>query len=386
MNLSQKPWFLRLWTLQEVVVARDPWFLCGEFSCNLSGLLRVFYITQLQGQECTTGMTNAELLWICRSRFYSDSGLHLSELLRKVSNSGYECTKPHDRVYALLALQEPRNLCNIEVNYEKTIQEVFIDTARAVILSTRSLDILHRRRLSYLESLPSWVQDWAREGFDEPINDVRMEFACSKGLRHTFEESSHDCLVVRGKVVTSVAKVASHRLREYLDQYDQGDIEAYLGGSIPASQLLRALEDSWFDGNSPSENRHDDRNWRIAMVFTAGRFHDQEPARFNPDRTENNPNLPNIIIAQGPSCVRSTRKCSVRKVAMLESRNFPMGLVPDFTRRGDLIGIINGSITLFVLRAKGESFEFIGECYVQGIMYGEAVDWCEREGDRFVLE
>ena len=137
MKLSLRPWFSRLWTLQEVVVARDPWFLCGGFSCNLNGMLRAFYLTQLQGQECTIGMTNVELLWICRSRFYSDSGLHLSELLRKVSNGGYECTKPHDRVYALLALQERRNLCNIEIDYEKTIQEIFIDTARAVIHSTR---------------------------------------------------------------------------------------------------------------------------------------------------------------------------------------------------------------------------------------------------------
>ena len=224
------------------------------------------------------------------------------------------------------------------------------------------------------------------ESFDEPINDERMKFACSKGLRHTLEESSHNCLVVRAKVVTSIARVASHRFMEYLDKYNQGDIDTYLGGKTLTPQLFRALEAAWLDSETDNENRHDDRNWRLAMTFTAGRFHDQEPARFNPDGTENRLDLPSIIVAQGPSFVRSLSKCLGRKIAMLESCNFPIGLVPDFTRKGDLICVINGSTTPFVLRAKAECFEFIGECYVQGIMYGEAVDWSEGEGDRFVLE
>lgn len=30
-------------------------------------------------------------------------------------------------------------------------------------------------------------------------------------------------------------------------------------------------------------------------------------------------------------------------------------------------------------------YEVIGECYVDGVMYGEAVDWKEDEADTFVL-
>ena len=59
------------------------------------------------------------------------------------------------------------------------------------------------------------------------------------------------------------------------------------------------------------------------------------------------------------------------------------GLVPDSTKPGDRVCVLHGSSTPMVLRRVERDFESVGECYVHGIMCGEAVDWLE--GDKFLL-
>ena len=52
-----------------------------------------------------------------------------------------------------------------------------------------------------------------------------------------------------------------------------------------------------------------------------------------------------------------------------------MGLAPAAAMKGDLVCILIGGATPFVLRPVGESFyQLIGECYVHGMMDGEAMD------------
>lgn len=51
-----------------------------------------------------------------------------------------------------------------------------------------------------------------------------------------------------------------------------------------------------------------------------------------------------------------------------------MGLCPRDTRAGDLIVVLYGGSVPYVLRKAGENgWRFVGECYVDGIMFGEAM-------------
>lgn len=49
-------------------------------------------------------------------------------------------------------------------------------------------------------------------------------------------------------------------------------------------------------------------------------------------------------------------------------------LVPDKSAVGDTIAILRGGNYPFVLRAQGQSWSLVGECYVHGVMNGEAFD------------
>ena len=52
-----------------------------------------------------------------------------------------------------------------------------------------------------------------------------------------------------------------------------------------------------------------------------------------------------------------------------------LGMVPRATQKGDIICAFPGAITPFVLRADGSgNYLLVGECYVQGLMYGESAD------------
>ena len=51
-----------------------------------------------------------------------------------------------------------------------------------------------------------------------------------------------------------------------------------------------------------------------------------------------------------------------------------IGLVPCATQKGDLVAIFMGADVPFVLRSFGAgTYELVGECYIHGVMNGEAL-------------
>lgn len=63
-------------------------------------------------------------------------------------------------------------------------------------------------------------------------------------------------------------------------------------------------------------------------------------------------------------------RCRNRRFAVTSKKH--MGLVPHTAKVGDLIVILDGCRVPFVLRRSGKNFRLIGECYIHGIMHGEA--------------
>jgi hypothetical protein len=55
-----------------------------------------------------------------------------------------------------------------------------------------------------------------------------------------------------------------------------------------------------------------------------------------------------------------------------------IGLAPKEARRGDTICVLFGCSVPVVLREKQDIFTFVGECYVDGLMHGEAVDLADQ--------
>ncbi|KAH8747096.1 hypothetical protein F5882DRAFT_231456, partial [Hyaloscypha sp. PMI_1271] len=56
---------------------------------------------------------------------------------------------------------------------------------------------------------------------------------------------------------------------------------------------------------------------------------------------------------------------------LIRTQNGYIGLAPRFVRQNDLIALMKGAKTPFILRPSGRSWKLVGECYINGIMYGE---------------
>ncbi|KAF2994607.1 hypothetical protein E8E13_002764 [Curvularia kusanoi] len=69
---------------------------------------------------------------------------------------------------------------------------------------------------------------------------------------------------------------------------------------------------------------------------------------------------------------------------MITTQTGFLGLAPDETDIGDLIVVVLGCAFPIVLRPHDSSFKYIGECYVDGLMNGEALESVNRE--EFPLE
>ncbi|PLB39822.1 uncharacterized protein BDW47DRAFT_102483 [Aspergillus candidus] len=60
---------------------------------------------------------------------------------------------------------------------------------------------------------------------------------------------------------------------------------------------------------------------------------------------------------------------------VLRTRNGYIGLAPPGAQKGDQVVLLEGGRVPYLLRkVDDESYKLVGECYVHGIMYGEAFD------------
>lgn len=378
-QVSLRPWFSRLWTLQELVVSKDVKFICGKDHCSYASILRAFYVAGTWRKGHMTRISNIELSATSRGRHRQGRRHHLLDILLETSEVYYECMDPKDRIYAVLALQNEDGRCNITVDYDQTVQSLYLEVAKKLVQSTQSLRILHWRRFGVLENLPTWVPQWHVRSDHYRIDPLNDKFHCCRGNQHILEESPPDELVIRGHIIARVAKTSAHRFSEHEADLRNGDFRRGLGASSLMPTIAHSIR-HFLERGTTSNDSSSYVKWLLAATLTCGQCEDEARSVFTQGNEDDFSDVINIIMEKG---IRATYTCLRRKVATMDT--YPLALVPDFCRPDDLICIANGSSTPIVLRRSGGKFEFIGECYMQGVMHGEAVQWGESEGDRIIL-
>ena len=164
-RLLRREWFQRLWTIQEVVVAKKAILICGtQFipwkvienaaQCILALLptlltSELLYFVELGHErvkriaECSAHKQILPLLYDTQANQYARLAI--------------QCTDPRDRLFALMALAE--DIQDIEVDYSRDYKAVYQAWATRRITRTGTLDILSICADSAQYGLPSWVPD-----------------------------------------------------------------------------------------------------------------------------------------------------------------------------------------------------------------------------------
>ncbi|KAM0328623.1 hypothetical protein ACHAQA_005034 [Verticillium albo-atrum] len=236
--LHRRPWFHRVWVVQEAALCPDTVFQCGlktvpfdlvspayeVFDASMIRLtgkipdgetLKIMHAAQNRSSGPIVGSRRRSQRYRVGGDGYGDELFHL--LRRFFVGRGTEATHSRDRIYGLLGLAADAKSLGIVADYiDDDPRPSFVATAKALIRAGR-VEVLSYSQFPKekgLESLPTWVPDWrpmlARSFYHihEHVEDHRFAAAgdTTVGLISTEAES---VLGIRGYIVDTIEEVTA---------------------------------------------------------------------------------------------------------------------------------------------------------------------------------
>ncbi|KAN0102765.1 HET domain containing protein [Hyaloscypha variabilis] len=368
-HIISRPYFSRIWVIQEVVFARDVQIILGDRAVQWDSFSRAVYYVGINKKLHLRLHNTAPRILSYRERAgpFLTGGLSswkpvsLLELLRDTRTC--EASDARDKIYALLGMSVEKHEQDLAPDYSLTIRETFINLVKFLVGRDRRLDVLcHVQGTRSKHDLPSWVPDWsfpyACHVLGHEKDPSKRPYKASLGqIANVIFKVDPETLVVEGKVFDRVLKVG---------------LAYNIDGDSPPSSLRQ-----WESMVSPSDIYTD-----ASAAFT-------DTLIANPPYT-----APNPFLRLYPSWRR--RNYSDQELSMQEmseatifqeqviracnGRSFfvtqkgRMGLGPIEMTDGDVVAILLGGSVPFILREQGTQFTLVGECYVHGVMKGEMLE------------
>ena len=181
--LLQRPWWSRIWVLQEVVLAKKVTIHCGGASLSdktferlvkdIEYLVRSYYTIpdDIEFTVCSEfyntlihAFRRIKYLWGHKQLPSKDIPFAFTMVLGLGVSS--HCSDPRDSIYGFLGLVDGFTTSEIEPDYTISASRVFQNTAVKLTLSLGSLLLfsLTNFRPDRIIEVPSWVPDWQRIG------------------------------------------------------------------------------------------------------------------------------------------------------------------------------------------------------------------------------
>lgn len=425
-ELFSHPWFERLWVYQELLVSStatalcqyrsEPFTLIQYMGLALQELLRggglpesvpFFYdenraIRQRLVAGCQRVMVRATQQRQYNSAEKSLARISLSDLLEV--NRMYRCTDPRDHVFAILGFVKDGRLRRVRVDYSQSVAEVYASVTRSFIEEDKSLQILGLARSESLDTsdsarLPSWVANLSA-GSGKQLSPLMQKFY-EATLGTTPQVSLCDnslIMEVRGFHVDTIA------ILNYLDFHENS--LRWLKGAI-------GLPD-WQERFSVYPTGCDPREAYIRTITTDLGKYSGQPSRLSSATLRQYHALSRLEDVPVEEWKRTFARSlenniSERQTEMLEreaTRIFAeytqraseyfngrvffisnlgyMGLGPPAARKDDVVCLLPGCKVLLLIRKEDDNHVLVGECFVWGLMDGEAMK-DRKEDDEFEL-
>ncbi|KAK6601409.1 hypothetical protein H4I96_06750 [Botrytis cinerea] len=391
------PWFTRLWIIQEVMLSSNPWIMCGDnllmwdvFSSAVNHLSTCGIFQWLQAKFAIIedlsdfGDTSQTVLELTRQReFYrmASTRIHIFENL--VSTRGAQCFDPRDKIYGLLGVC--RDADRFDIRYtDFTEHQLYHEVAiRALTGDLQTLTPSRFFKSIDHESLdlPSWVPDWRKRrqtnelgiyntngSFkiklnrvyvtinNESRNELRMRGISFDSLIKTSVTITHPDLTYLNPHADNKSLLELWTFVSKLEHYPNSHTVFYAFLANPRRDLL--LDAS--TGQSPSLSGQT-YSPRQQKPHGKGRLELGSLAQRVPGQTFEE-------VREAMKFVLKNRKLGITGKGYF-------GLFPRYAEKGDMIYVMDGCDVPYLLReADGEGrFRLVGECYVFGIMDGEAV-------------
>lgn len=387
-RLFDRDWWFRTWILQEATASTSVLLTCGKMAilwdavyttCLLVGLFSL-----RPGMEAfrNLGIGGPSMVQNFKARRGMVGDQKLLTLLE--DNRRSESSDPRDKVYAMLSFATDVEDTQLRPDYSKSVCEVYIDVVIWSVQTYGHLDFLgYCTPFEPSHGLPSWVPDWSdrsqQRAFAKGLTDMRGNIAgdaySASGPPPALPDRSHVILPVSdGKVMLKGFRLDTIQCcfsvctdfqdtsveKSWLPTNAQ-EIYPFTGETIYQAYLRTIVADIYHDYSRPTHRG-------CSMVWPEDREHTgdwkemREKAKVEQDY------------------LATLKKATIQR-RFIVTKGTLMGLAPFHAQEGDLICILQHGKVLYVLRPRGEYFRFIGECYIHGMMDGEAIS-VFRTGER----
>ncbi|KAL9077872.1 MAG: hypothetical protein Q9157_003203 [Trypethelium eluteriae] len=218
----RRPWFRRVWIIQEVALAPKVRVQCGKSLISWHQLME--YISLVHYRRLQFNPFDSPdarhfhpaffpiTMDLAREKLQKKSGFSLREALRSFQPFG--ATEILDKIYSVEGLLQEPSL--VEPDYTKSAKIVYQNAVVSIIRSEKKVDVFldcfQRTKASGIPDLPSWVPDWSSidQVVDNPGSFVTQEevFSASQETFIDRLELLEDReLVVSGKIIGSIAEL-----------------------------------------------------------------------------------------------------------------------------------------------------------------------------------
>lgn len=412
----ERPWFVRSWIIQEIILAKDLLVVCGSQTILWQDLYEAVRNCQEHAKK-SVGALNVPLfrnmnailsLGETRHGFWSGSQKYsLLQLLELFQHA--KSTMKCDRLFTLLNVAADGGSPNFKPDYSSPLEVIVRRYGSEFVDRKQTFELLYRARLSNGEDFPSWTPDWTSNQYPKTISSWQSEpeFSALGMDREQARISPLDdrLLLIDGCEVDKIAKVGNctsevHDALEYIaDIFDFIELNATDSQAVPKDELKRKLpigsaaRAPW--GEWVGQDFNESflalteylalKNGQDEVGFTAGHSHAETTERLS-RLHERLSRLHEKLWLFLFTAIEFSERFQPA-VACLTNRGY-FGLVPANALEGDIIAVLYGGAVPFCLRRSDdeETCRVVGEAYVHGIMHGEAIGWEGMRDETFQLK
>ncbi|KAL9619448.1 MAG: hypothetical protein Q9160_005959 [Pyrenula sp. 1 TL-2023] len=422
------PWFSRAWVFQEVLVARECHFVYdsleidSELLFSALDILKYFDLPQhfvlAPDQDLRTIDNSIRRSWSIMKLKAPQGTLRgpvwtrcpLIHHLRADLNS--KATDPRDKVFAMLGVSDEFEEPHLQPDYHKSATEICVSVAETMISRGHGPLVINSTAAKGPEpGVPSWVPLWHSRNFVQILPKVAFPgekdyetFQVTDGAEPVFQlRTKGGILTVQGTILDRIHKFGTSELLSRLATDDgnrDNRMNAILVYLVEIADMLQTATQSCPEGRPRLEaisrmavcdrrhllNEKAPEGYHIGareLVRISGRaqlasgdYDSLCDALKIGKQSRNSPRPPNnAMAAKWASEVGSAALEAMKIAVRFLTRQGYLGQCLPRAEIGDAIALIAGCEIPYLLRPLEDGrYSLVGDCYVHGIMYGEAWD------------
>jgi hypothetical protein len=164
--LFHRPWFNRVWVLQEVFVAQNAVVFCGSYavSWNSIQILRGF------DRQGSISLGRWPYVTSIKDRATLVAQAHLFQLLTEARHC--QATDPRDKLFALLCMIPDAARHRLQADYNLTLGHVLQKVSMHLARYNGLKFLCAIQGRSQVPGLPSWVPDWTVPAVRAPLYPI----------------------------------------------------------------------------------------------------------------------------------------------------------------------------------------------------------------------